>query len=178
MLVEDLKTIVADLFKQSEDAVPVLGDGNKKEWMAYHLDNIIDEDGDALQCLLKFDLITDVIAYLENEYKERKDEDHDPSLPCEMQLAEKEKRNGIKQEQHKQESKTTVNKAKKQKDGSTVIAAEKRPAKSVKKGSGIKSSSQNKTHSKASKKAKEHDNDPILIIEEEIIIVRDGDCGC
>ncbi|MDR2919614.1 MAG: hypothetical protein LBV72_09670 [Tannerella sp.] len=125
MLVEDLKSIVADLFKQSEDAVPVFGDGDKKQWMACHLESITDEDGDALQCLLKFNSISDVIAYLENEYKERKNEDHDPSIPCEEHLEQHEKRDRAK---------------------------------------GVKT--------------KDNINEPVIIIEEDIIIVKDEDCGC
>lgn len=125
MLVEDLKSIVADLFKQSEDAVPVFGDGDKKQWMACHLESITDEDGDALQCLIKFDSISDVIDYLENEYKERKNKDHDPSIPCEVHLEQQAKRD----------------------------------------------------HAKGAK-AKEDADEPIIVVEEDIIIVKDEGCGC
>lgn len=92
MLVESLKNLVADLFKQSEEAIPIVGDGDKKEWMAYHLDKIIDEDGNALQCLLQFNLISDVINFLEKEYESGNDENQDTGLACELHLDEKRKK--------------------------------------------------------------------------------------
>jgi len=137
MLVESLRNLVSDLFKQSEEAIPILGDGDKKEWMAYHLDKIIDEDGDALQCLLQFNLISDVVGYLEKEYKNRKDEDQDASLACEMHLDDK---------RDKALSNTNYLKG--------------------------------NNYDKRSMHVKKNDKEPAFIVEEEIVIIKDGDCGC
>lgn len=135
MLLEDLKTLEADLIKQSEEAVPIIGDGDKKEWMANRLENIMDEDGEALQCLLRFNLRSDVIDYLEKEYNERNDEDRDPGLPCDTYLAENDVRTSGRENPRNQNfDKTGIN---------------------------------------------PDDDEPVLIIEEDVLIIRDkDDCGC
>jgi len=134
MLIEDLKTLEADLIKQSEEAVPIIGDGNKKEWMANHLEYILDEDGEALQCLLRFDLKSDVIEYLEKEYSERYDEDP-VGLPCDTYLKENNVRSsGIENQRNRNADKSDM-----------------RP----------------------------DDDETVLIIEDEVVILRDNDdCGC
>ncbi len=90
MLVEELKTLAANLYKNAEEAIPIMGDGDKNKWMAHRLDEIIEEDGAALNCLLRFTLISEVIDYLEKEYDQRKEENAQVVLPCSESIRETE----------------------------------------------------------------------------------------
>ncbi len=88
MLLEELKTLAANLYKEAEEATPIVGDGEKNEWMAHRLDEIIEENGAALNCLLQFNLISEVTDFLEQQYEDRKDKNIDQDLSCDSRAKE------------------------------------------------------------------------------------------
>lgn len=81
MTLEDLKTLAADLYKDAESAMPIVGDGDKKEWMGRRLDEMLEDNDPGLNCLMGFDTTAEAIDFLENEYKERKEDIADREMP-------------------------------------------------------------------------------------------------
>lgn len=82
MTIKDLETLAADLYKSAEEAMPLVGGADKKEWMAKRLDEIMENDEPALNCLLGYDVSSEVHEYLEKEYEERKEDPQDRVIPC------------------------------------------------------------------------------------------------
>lgn len=79
---EELKSLTASLHKSAEEAVPVLGDGDKKEWIALRMDEILETNEPVLNCLLDLNTSAEVIEFMEEQYKERKEDTTGNDLPC------------------------------------------------------------------------------------------------
>jgi len=79
---EELKSITADFFKESEEAIPIVGDGDKKEWMARRIDEILENDEPVLNCLLGLNTISEVREFMDEQYKDRNDEEGGNDLSC------------------------------------------------------------------------------------------------
>ncbi len=85
MTIEELKAIAGNLYKNAEEATPIIGDGEKNEWMAHRLDEIVDENYPALDCLMNFTMSSEVTDYLEKEYEQRKKDIEDREMPCDAE---------------------------------------------------------------------------------------------
>lgn len=82
MTIENLKTLAADLYKKAEEAIPIVGGADKKEWMADRLEQIVEAQEPALDCLLGYETTSEVLDFLEKEYDERKEDIVDKDYPC------------------------------------------------------------------------------------------------
>lgn len=172
MLVEDLKTLVADLFKQSEEAVPGFGDGAKKEWMARRLDSIIDENGKVLQRLLKFKSLSNVVDYLEMDYSGLTVADQDFNPQCGTQT----KKGKLQAPTAKHHSEEVKHPAKKR--SSTTSKASLMSKTGTTSKAGVTSKAKTVSKAKTASKVKTTKNVPAYVVEEEIILIEDGGCGC
>ncbi|GEM_PF-2377661 len=85
MTIKDLETIAADLYKNAEEAMPLVGGADKKEWMARRLDEIVETKEPALNCLLSYDITSEVLEYLEKDYEDRKEDPENRDIPCASQ---------------------------------------------------------------------------------------------
>lgn len=75
MTIERLETIAADLYKGAEEATPIIGGADKKDWMARRLEEIIEADEPALGDFLNCETTDQVIALLDIEYDDYKNGD-------------------------------------------------------------------------------------------------------
>lgn len=82
MTIEDLKTLAAEWYKSAEEAIPVVGDGDKKEWMSNRLNEIVENEEPVLNCLLGYDTTSEVTDLMEKEYTERKEGTNYDEMPC------------------------------------------------------------------------------------------------
>jgi len=81
MKTKELEVLAANLYKEAEEAIPLFGDGDKKEWMGHRLDTILTTKDPLLNCLLGYTTISEVLDFLEKEYQERKDDKTDQVMP-------------------------------------------------------------------------------------------------
>lgn len=75
MTIERLETLAADLYKSAEEATPIIGGADKKDWMARRLEEIIEEKEPALGDLLNCETTDQVMALLDIEYDDYKNGD-------------------------------------------------------------------------------------------------------
>jgi len=81
MKTKELEVLAANLYKEAEEAIPLFGDGDKKEWMGHRLDAILTKKDPLLNCLLGFNTISEVLNFLEKEYQERKEDKTGQVMP-------------------------------------------------------------------------------------------------
>ncbi|MCD7935888.1 MAG: hypothetical protein LUG98_03430 [Tannerellaceae bacterium] len=75
MTIERLEAIAAYLYKEAEEATPIIGGADKKDWMARRLEEIVEEKEPALNDYLSCETTDEVLGMLETEYQDYKDED-------------------------------------------------------------------------------------------------------
>jgi len=166
MTIENLKTVSAELYKAAEEAIPVLGNGDKKQWMSDRLNEIIEKKEPILKCLLGYKTTAEVLDLLDKEYEERKEDVKDKELPC-----------------AKEQSKSTS--THKTKTTKAVAGKTKTDKVVASKASGRKTATTKTTATASKAKAnKAHTAkgtvitavgyiDPGIIVEEEILIIED-----
>jgi len=76
MTIERLETIAADLYKAAEEATPIIGGADKKDWMARRLEEIIEGKESELNDFLNCETTDEVEGLLETEYQDFKDGDN------------------------------------------------------------------------------------------------------
>ncbi|MCD7978891.1 MAG: hypothetical protein LUG51_17780 [Tannerellaceae bacterium] len=68
MIIEELRWLSEDLFKEADEAIPLIGGANKKRWMAQRLDEIIGQGGTLLDQFLRYESKDEVVDRLDKEY--------------------------------------------------------------------------------------------------------------
>ncbi len=88
MTINDLEMMSAYLYKEAEEAIPIVGGADKKDWIARRIDEIVEEKGYRLDELLSCETPDDVMVILDAQYET--DRDPDTEQIEEDELAERE----------------------------------------------------------------------------------------
>lgn len=72
MTIQDLEVLAADLYKDAEESSPIFGHTEKKDWMAWKLEEDIEENGAMVKQYLAYEDTDGVLNDLEQQYDNSK----------------------------------------------------------------------------------------------------------